>query len=75
MCLRCLLTCIQLLGRASSIGDYVKRGEESGWVKVSLCGHSPGQTIKITRKINKQSKSEWIIEGTLLLPCYTSPSL
>jgi len=51
-----------LLGRASSIGDYVKRGEESGWVKVSLCGHSPGQTIKITRKINKQSKSEWIIE-------------
>jgi hypothetical protein len=53
----------------------VKRGEESGWVKVSLCGHSPGQTIKITRKINKQSKSEWIIEGTLLLPYYISPSL
>lgn len=53
----------QFLGRASSIGDYVKRGEESGWVRISLRGVSPEQTIVITRKINKQNKSEWLLDG------------
>ena len=52
-----------MLGRASNIGDYVKRGEESGWVKLTLRGASPGQILVITRKINKQNKSDWLLDG------------
>ncbi|KAH7315164.1 hypothetical protein KP509_21G036900 [Ceratopteris richardii] len=53
----------QILGRASSIGDYVKRGEESGWVKLTLRGMSAGESVTITRKINKQNKSDWLLDG------------
>jgi chromosome segregation ATPase len=53
----------QLLGRASNIGDYVKRGEESGWIKISLRGNAVGETIIITRKIDRQNRSEWQING------------
>ncbi|KAH9312049.1 hypothetical protein KI387_027084, partial [Taxus chinensis] len=53
----------QLLGRASNIGDYVKRGEESGWIKISLRGNKAGETITITRKIDRQNKSEWQLNG------------
>ncbi|KAI5064926.1 hypothetical protein GOP47_0020257 [Adiantum capillus-veneris] len=53
----------QLLGRASSIGDYVKRGEESGWVKLTLRGMLAGETVEITRRINKQNKSDWLLNG------------
>lgn len=51
-----------LLGRATSIGDYVKRGEESGWIKITLQDWNPDSKICITRKINKQNKSEWLLE-------------
>eukprot|EP01018_Ginkgo_biloba_P038498 Gb_33241 [translate_table: standard] len=53
----------QLLGRASSIGDYVKRGEESGWIKISLRGNTAGEIITITRKMDKQNRSDWQING------------
>eukprot|EP00250_Pteridium_aquilinum_P020889 c2497_g1_i1 orf=333-3566(-) len=53
----------QLLGRASSIGDYVKRGEESGWVRLTLRGMSAGETVEIQRKINKQNKTDWFLGG------------
>ncbi|KAH9295863.1 hypothetical protein KI387_039451, partial [Taxus chinensis] len=53
----------QLLGRASNIGDYVKRGEESGWIKISLRGNREGETITIRRKMDKQNKSEWQLNG------------
>ena len=59
---------MQLLGRASSIGDYVKRGEDSGWIKITLQDEHPNKQISITRKINKQNKSEWTIEGILSMP-------
>lgn len=52
-----------MLGRASNIGDYVKRGEESGWIKISLRGNKAGETITITRKIDRQNKSEWQLNG------------
>jgi len=48
----------QLLGRASNIGDYVKRGEEVGWIKISLRGNVVGETIIITQKIDRQNRSE-----------------
>ena len=57
------LCLLQLLGRASNIGDYVKRGEESRWLKISLRGNAVGEIIVITRKIDRQNRSEWQING------------
>lgn len=54
----------QLLGRASSIGAFVKRGEESGYVKISLRGFTLEDTIAITRKIDTNNKSEWVLNGS-----------
>ncbi|RWR76688.1 structural maintenance of chromosomes protein 5 isoform X1 [Cinnamomum micranthum f. kanehirae] len=53
----------QLLGRATSIGAYVKRGEESGFIKISLRGDTTDEQICITRKINTQNRSEWLVNG------------
>ncbi|KAF3774997.1 Structural maintenance of chromosomes protein 5 [Nymphaea thermarum] len=53
----------QLLGRASSIGAYVKRGEESGYIKISLRGSTADERICITRKIDIHNKSDWHING------------
>ncbi|BBN03926.1 structural maintenance of chromosomes protein 5 [Marchantia polymorpha subsp. ruderalis] len=51
----------QLLGRAGQIGDFVKRGEESGWTKISLRGNSDDEVVVITRKINSRNKSDWLL--------------
>ncbi|CAN6485959.1 unnamed protein product [Victoria cruziana] len=56
----------QLLGRASSIGAYVKRGEETGYIKVSLRGSTAEEIICITRKIDIHNKSEWQINGIVV---------
>ncbi|XP_020526897.1 structural maintenance of chromosomes protein 5 [Amborella trichopoda] len=56
----------QLLGRASSIGAYVKRGEENGYIKIYLRGYSPSEQISITRKIDIHNRSEWMINGKVL---------
>ncbi|XP_072953823.1 structural maintenance of chromosomes protein 5 isoform X1 [Typha angustifolia] len=53
----------QLLGRASSIGAFVKRGEESGYIKISLRGDTAKEIITITRKIDTRNKSEWVLNG------------
>ncbi|RVX00430.1 Structural maintenance of chromosomes protein 5 [Vitis vinifera] len=53
----------QLLGRASSIGAYVKRGEESGYIKISLRGDTEEEQITIMRKIDTRNKSEWLFNG------------
>ncbi|KAL0379865.1 UNVERIFIED_CONTAM: Structural maintenance of chromosomes protein 5 [Sesamum angustifolium] len=53
----------QLLGRATSIGAYVKRGRESGYIKISLRGESKKEPITITRKIDTRNKSEWVFNG------------
>lgn len=54
---------MQVLGRASSVGAFVKRGEESGHVKISLRGNTPEHIIRITRKIDTKNKSEWQLDG------------
>ena len=41
----------------------MKRGEESGWIKISLRGNVVGEIIVITRKIDRQNRSEWQING------------
>ncbi|KAF8398367.1 hypothetical protein HHK36_017294 [Tetracentron sinense] len=53
----------QLLGRASSIGAYVKRGEESAYIKISLKGDTKEEQITIVRKIDTRNKSEWLFNG------------
>ncbi|KAK7392804.1 hypothetical protein VNO78_21252 [Psophocarpus tetragonolobus] len=53
----------QLLGRATSIGAYVKRGEESGYIKITLRGDHKEERINIMRKINTNNKSEWLLNG------------
>ncbi|MCD9560307.1 Structural maintenance of chromosomes protein 5 [Datura stramonium] len=53
----------QLLGRASSIGAFVKRGEESGYIKISLRGETKEDQLTVVRKIDTRNKSEWIFNG------------
>lgn len=53
----------QLLGRATSIGAYVKRGEESGYIKISLRGSTKDKCLVIIRKIDTHNKSEWTFNG------------
>ncbi|KAL6998215.1 Structural maintenance of chromosomes protein 5 [Sarracenia purpurea var. burkii] len=57
----------QLLGRASSIGAFVKRGEESGYIKISLRGHTKEERLTIMRKIDTRNKSEWLFDGMLFV--------
>ncbi|KAG2613805.1 hypothetical protein PVAP13_4KG395400 [Panicum virgatum] len=52
-----------ILGRASSVGAFVQRGEVAGHVKISLRGDTPDDMICITRKIDTKNKSEWLLNG------------
>ncbi|KAK4488605.1 hypothetical protein RD792_004371 [Penstemon davidsonii] len=56
----------QLLGRATSVGAYVKRGEESGYIRISLRGEGKEDAITITRKIDTSNKSEWLFNGKVV---------
>ncbi|PWA51844.1 structural maintenance of chromosomes protein 5 [Artemisia annua] len=53
----------QLLGRAGSVGAFVKRGAESGYTKITLRGDTPDEKIIIMRKIDARNKSEWLYNG------------
>ncbi|GJM97642.1 hypothetical protein PR202_ga14582 [Eleusine coracana subsp. coracana] len=53
----------KILGRASNVGAFVKRGEVSGHVKITLRGDTPDDKICITRKIDNENKSEWLLNG------------
>ncbi|KAH6782870.1 structural maintenance of chromosomes 5 [Perilla frutescens var. hirtella] len=55
-----------ILGRAGKIGAYVKRGEESGYIKIYLRGVSKQDQIIITRNINIHDKSEWLFNGKVV---------
>lgn len=57
----------KLLGRASSIGAFIKRGEESGYIKISLRGETKEEQLTIRRKIDTRNKSEWIFNGHILM--------
>lgn len=56
----------QLLGRATSIGAYVKRGEDSGYIKISLRGDTKDEHLTIMRKIDTRNKSEWFFNGKVV---------
>ncbi|PIA53697.1 hypothetical protein AQUCO_00900346v1 [Aquilegia coerulea] len=53
----------QLLGRASNTKAFVKRGEESCFVRITLRGDSAGEQLIITRKIDNNNKSDWMFNG------------
>ncbi|KAH7570627.1 hypothetical protein JRO89_XS05G0147000 [Xanthoceras sorbifolium] len=55
-----------LLGRATSVGAYVKRGEESGYIKISLRGETKEEKITVMRKIDTRNKSEWLFNGKVV---------
>ncbi|XP_020532841.1 structural maintenance of chromosomes protein 5 isoform X2 [Jatropha curcas] len=52
--------------RATSIGAYVKRGEEAGYINISLRGKTEDDRITIMRKIDKNNKSEWLYNGKVV---------
>lgn len=41
----------------------MKRGEESGHIKITLRGDNKEERITIMRKINTSNKSEWFFNG------------
>lgn len=41
----------------------MKRGEESGYIKISLRGETKEDQLTILRKIDTRNKSEWIFNG------------
>ncbi|KAI4992038.1 hypothetical protein ZWY2020_040559 [Hordeum vulgare] len=49
---------------ASSVRAFVKRGEESDHVRLSLRSQSQASDIHITRKVDTNNKSEWLLDGT-----------
>ncbi|WVZ78858.1 hypothetical protein U9M48_026506 [Paspalum notatum var. saurae] len=53
----------KILGRASSVRAFVKRGEVAGHVKITLRGDTPDDKICITRKIDTNNKSDWLLNG------------
>jgi hypothetical protein len=60
-----------ILGRASSVRAFVKHGEDSSHVRLSLRGDAPGRDIHITRKIDTNNKSEWLLHGNPATPLIT----
>ncbi|KAL6129720.1 hypothetical protein ACLB2K_073069 [Fragaria x ananassa] len=57
----------QLLGRATSVGAYVKRGETSAHIKITLRGNTREESIVIMRKIDaRNNKSEWLYNGKVV---------
>ena len=41
----------------------MKRGEDSGHIKITLRGDHKEEQITIMRKINTSNKSEWVLNG------------
>lgn len=45
----------------------MKRGEESGYIKISLRGDTKAEQINIMRKIDTRNKSEWLFNGKIII--------
>ena len=61
--------CVQLLGRADNVRDFVRRGESSGFVQIWLTtGKVPNNIVNIRRTLDaRENSSEWRINGALRL--------
>lgn len=53
----------QLLGRQKTIANFIKNGEESGVIEVTLKGHNNEKNITIMREIYLNNKSDWYVNG------------
>ena len=59
------LPCLQLLGRADKIDDFIKRGENEAMTKITLSSGDPRKPTVITRLMSrKENKATvWQING------------
>ena len=53
-----------LLGRASNLGSFVKRGETDGWIEIELQAW-PGSSNPVIRRTltTSSNKSDWYVDG------------
>ena len=57
---------LQLLGRADNVRDFVRRGENEGWVEITLSSGNRSRPVVINRKLKaSENSSEWRINGAL----------
>lgn len=55
---------MQLLGRADNVSDFVRRGEQEGYVEVTLKSGNIDAPLRIKRKIKaRDNSSSWEING------------
>ena len=57
-----------LLGRAGSLGDFVKRGEESAYTEITLRGREVGRPIVVRRDFKNRAggQSVWKLNGVVV---------
>ena len=60
---------MQLLGRADNVKEFIKRGEETATVEVTLSSGNPSRPIVVYRKMKMDKDSgglsEWKLNGKL----------
>jgi chromosome segregation ATPase len=60
----------QLLGRAKDVREYIKRGERSALVQVTLSSGNPARPTVVSRKISDvddgPAKNEWKLNGVVV---------
>lgn len=59
----------QVLGRADSVKDFVRRGQTEGWVEITLSngmGNRGLRTVRIKRLIRVDNSSKWFLNGNEL---------
>lgn len=61
------LTRPQLLGRAKELKDFVKRGESSATVTVSLSSGNPARPLVVSRVMDAENHSKWTLNGAACL--------
>eukprot|EP00240_Pyramimonas_obovata_P000067 CAMPEP_0118947068 /NCGR_PEP_ID=MMETSP1169-20130426/45317_1 /TAXON_ID=36882 /ORGANISM="Pyramimonas obovata, Strain CCMP722" /LENGTH=1143 /DNA_ID=CAMNT_0006893203 /DNA_START=136 /DNA_END=3568 /DNA_ORIENTATION=+ len=52
-----------LLGRGDKVSEFIKRGENTGEVEITLCTGNPQRPLVIHRKIKQNNSSEWKLNG------------
>ena len=67
VCALCIGLCgsPKLLGRADNVRDYVMRGQEQGYVQITLC-NGEGRSVSVVRRtITKRNTSVWQIDDKI----------
>lgn len=52
----------KLLGRSSTLGDFVQRGKQWAKIKISIRGHKEGEQHTVARKFDCANTSEWWLD-------------